>query len=108
MDFSDLQRALPFFGLMAQDQRARPFLTKLMEQSAAGIFVAAITLYTNDKLQDKEAERLRDRIIAIEMDRIIRKQDLDKGLVLMRQEMREESTKINAKIDRIIERGFKK
>lgn len=108
VDFNEIQRAIPFFGLMAQDQRARPYLTRLLEQSAVGILVSAVGLYTNDKMQDQEVKYLRERIIVIEMDRVLRKQELDRDLRGIKMELRDEFNRWNTKLDRLIELKVKR
>ena len=71
---------VPFVGLLAGNTSSRrPFVTRLVEQSLPGIFVAAAGLYVNDKIQDERignllqrqeemATVIRDRIAAIEVD----------------------------------------
>ena len=96
IDFNGLEtlyRAVPFLGLMAQDQRNRPYITRLLEQSAPGLLVAAITLYTAGQVQEEKIRVLSDRINKIEVDR----RDT-------RLEIRTELRTINEKVDRLVQR----
>ena len=92
-DLEKIYRALPFIGLMAQDQRTRPYITRLIEQSVPGILVASITLYTAAQVQEEKIRVLSDRINKIEIDR----RDT-------RLEIKTELRAINEKVDRLVER----
>lgn len=57
---------LPFIGLMASDQRNRPYITRLMEQATPGILVglmvAALGVWRSDSIQDNEISNIHKRV----------------------------------------------
>ena len=91
--WQNIQRVVPFFGLMVQDQRSRPYITRLIEQALPGILVAGLTLYTASQVQDEKIRVLSERINKIETDR----RDT-------RLEIRTELRTINEKVDRLVQR----
>lgn len=63
---------LPYVGLMAADQRNRPYITRLLEQAAPGILVgiavAAMTVWRSDAVQDNRIENNSREIVRINGD----------------------------------------
>lgn len=68
MDLPDLHRYIPFLGLMAHDQRSRPFATRLIEQSLPGIVVAAIGIYVSDARQTEQIAALKSEVRQVRED----------------------------------------
>lgn len=63
---------LPYIGLMASDQRNRPYITRLFEQATPGILVglmvAGLGVWRSDSVQDVRIQNNTDRISKINTD----------------------------------------
>lgn len=68
IDPHDLQRFIPFIGLMAADQRSRPFATRLVEQSLPGIVVAALGIWVSDAKQTEQIVALKSEVRQVKME----------------------------------------
>lgn len=72
---------IPFIGLMAADQRNRPYITRLFEQSTPGILVglmvAALGVWRSDAVQDTKIQNNASDIVRVSNDVTALKQHID-------------------------------
>lgn len=64
--------SFPFIGLMASDQRNRPYVTRLLEQATPGILVglmvAGLGVWRSDSIQDERIKNNTERITKVNTD----------------------------------------
>ena len=76
IDWHDFTKYVPYVGLMMSDQRGRPYLTRLVEQSLPGILVAVVGFYVSDAKQSEQIIAIKHELAQVRQELIDMRRDL--------------------------------
>jgi hypothetical protein len=76
IDLHDLTKYVPYLGLMMSDQRGRPYITRLIEQSLPGIMVAVVGFYVSDAKQSEQIAAVKNELAQVRQELIEMRRDL--------------------------------